>query len=285
MRRIVQEDAAAEVRGDIVGDDVVDDVHLVGEWPQQRNTAAVVVRQVGLDQIGFDADVPRAEAQLVGRLIARNLDAAAGIKRIVVVDAVVMDVAAVAQAEMRDAAAIFARSVAANVVVGDLVVVGAVEDADRAGEAHAAVAGHAIVQDADAIVVVVGRIPKFIGRPADRDRAAVGTLVAVDDVVGDLNVRPVGMDIDAAAGKAARGRDAKAVDLRLEARICTECPRLCDHCDRRSLTHVGDATEATERAAGKLCMPRIPDVLVEGEEAPVDHAAFDVGGRVLTWRH
>ena len=79
---------------DVVDDDVV--IHVVGEVPghQEAQAAAVVVAQVGLDQVGVDTSTGPAPVDGVagfGRQLAGDHDAAAFVVGTVEVDAVVVD--------------------------------------------------------------------------------------------------------------------------------------------------------------------------------------------------
>ncbi len=97
--RIVERNTAAFVRGDVVDDHVVVDVHREVARHQEAQTAAVIVRQVGLDQVVVD--IHRAGALWtvgraiirgrVGRQFASDHDTGAFIVGTVEVDAVVVD--------------------------------------------------------------------------------------------------------------------------------------------------------------------------------------------------
>ena len=94
-------------------------------------------------------------------------------------------------------AAVFGREVAAEIVAGDFVILGAVEESDRACQVRAAIGENAVVGDAQVVVLAVGIRSRQVGR-ADADRA-IGAAVALDHVVGDLQIAGIGVDEDRAA--------------------------------------------------------------------------------------
>ena len=169
---IVEGNTAAFVRGDVVDDHVVVHIHREVARHQEAQTAAIIVSQVGLDQVVVD--IHRAGALRavgcaivggrVGRQFAGDHDAGAFIVGMVEVDAVVVDPAVGAQAEVADRAAVLRREVAAQIVAGDFVAIRAVEQADRAGQVRAAVGEDAVVGDAH-VVVVVDRWDQMLGVP------------------------------------------------------------------------------------------------------------------------
>ena len=196
------------MHGDVVDDHVVVNVHREVAHHQEAQAAAVILSHVGLDQVVVD--IHRAGAlrpaglAIEGTRNSRQLtgddDTGAFIVGMVEVDAVVVDRAVGAQAEVADPAAVFRREVAADIVAGHHVAVGAAKQADRAGQVGAAIGEDAVVGDAQVVVVV--EVGGNIGR-TDTD-GAIRAAVVLNNVVGDLQV--VGARI---------GEDGAALDLEI----------------------------------------------------------------------
>ncbi len=135
---------------------------------------------------------------------------------------VVLDAAAVGQAQVADAATVALAEVAADPVLLDPVGVGARVQRDAAARAAegAAVLGDVVVVDADPVVHRVGVVRPIRssgqGRVADTDAAAVEAGVGGEAVVADVQELVVAVDHDAAA--LARADDGEAVDAR--AAVC-----------------------------------------------------------------
>ena len=268
VRGVVEADAAALVRRDVVDDGVVDDVHRVraarAAGHEEPDAAAVVVGQVGLDLVAVDVDRAGAggEGVRVGRQLAGDHDAAALVVGLVEVDPVVVDLAVRAAAVDADAAAVLHREVAADVVGGDLVVVRAGEDTDPAGEVRAGVVDDPVGGDPDVLVVLVGVRGRQVGR-AEAD-GAVAAAVVLDDVVGDLQVARVGVGEDRTALRGDVGRQPGratrlAVDVPREALLVAAAD--VEAVDRR-LEPAGELPGPTGRGGGVLGGEDVDDLTV-----------------------
>ena len=96
---------------------------------------------------------------------------------------------------------------------------------------------------------------RVVVRLADADAAAEDAAVALEHVVGDLEVPRVRLQLDAADALAVTGRepdavDARGVKLRVAAAVRTRVVRLRDDGDLGALKHRVRRVDAGERAAG-----------------------------------
>ena len=234
--------------------------HVSTVHPLQPDAAAVpALGEVAADGVFGDGHVARAERNRPGdRRLAGDEDAAAVsgaglLEALVEEDTVVVDGAVLAVAEVADAAAVGLAEVAADPVVVDLVVVASGEDrqarasaAGQAGSFDGAVLRDLVVMDLDAHVEpessdLPGGGPcrqrlELEARDTDADAAVEGAGVAVDAVVGDMEVVRPAVDVDAAAGVATR--DADAVDARVGAEEVAVGDRAAVSADRSTRAHV-----------------------------------------------
>src|SRR5215475_9577380 len=216
---VVERDGPAEVGGPVVDDHVVADIDRLGERVGHEDAAAVVTGEVALDQVAIDLHRPGAVAgtggdrgagaRAVGADRHLRLDRYPGarVDGVVVVDLVIVNRAAGAEAPVRDAGPVLDAEVRAEDAPRDVVVVGAVEDPDAAGAGQPAVAHDAVVRHPNVVVVVSVRV-----RLAETDAAGEDATVVLEDVVGDLHVVDLGLQLDPARAIAAPGLKAKAVD-------------------------------------------------------------------------
>src|SRR5262249_45338212 len=203
-------DGPAEIGCPVVDDHVVADVDRLGERVGHEDAAAVVTGEVALDQVAVDLHRAgavaaaggdrgaRARAVGAARQLGPDRGPRARADSVVVVDPVVVDRAAGAQAPVRDAGAVLHPEVRAEDALRNVVVVGAVEDADAAGAGQPAVAEDAVVPDPDVVVVVSVRV-----RLAEADAAGEDATVVLENVVGELHVVDVCLQLDAAGAVAA----------------------------------------------------------------------------------
>src|ERR1700738_2881329 len=185
----------------------------------RAHAAAVVAGLVALDEVGVDHHRARALREPIrpGDVLAPDVDAAAFVLRFIGDDLVVVDDAALAEAEMADAAAVVGGEVAADVVVGDRVIVAAGKDADSAAaRGEAAVHRDAVVIDGQVVIerAAEGIVGADQARLAGADTAGEVALVGEDFAVADRQVCGKAADEDAAAGLGGAG-DGERVDLRL----------------------------------------------------------------------
>ena len=243
-----QRDAAAGPGRHVVVDHVVGDRHRepfgrcrrvccdvrTVDLLQPDAAALPAFGEVAANHVGVDGQAAGAQRQGPGhRRLAADVDAAAVgrgglLEALVEQHRVIYNLAALAEADVADAAAVRRAVVAADPVVVDAVAVGA--GADRHTAARTAVAGRAfdgavpgdrVVVNLDILVVAERRhIALGVGRQAfqlqirnaDPHATVEGAGVAVDAVIGDLQVVRPAVDVDAAAGVAAGHAD--AVDAR-----------------------------------------------------------------------
>src|SRR5262249_12648807 len=226
----------------------------------------------------------RARAGSADRHLRLDRYPGARVDGVVVVDLVIVNRAAGAEAPVRDAGPVLHAEVRAEDAARDVVVVGAVEDPDAAGGGPPAVAHDAVVRHPDVVVVFSVRV-----RLAETDAAGEDATVVLEDVVGDLHVVDLGLQLDPARAVAAPGLKAKAVDagaIECGAVLTTGQGR---HVVRRlGLGDGGDARathDRRERRVGGVWRVRghggVVGRGVLREEAAVDHRAGDVEPRVL----
>ena len=209
--RVIHCNAAAFVRGDVVGDHVVVHVHREVARHQEAQAAAVIVRQVALDQVVVDVNRARAlracGRSVIGERISGQFtgdhDAGAFIIGTVEVDTVVVDAVGngvnlvLLEAEDADTTAIFRREVTADIVVRNFVIVRAVEEADGACQVGAAVGDNPVIGNPQIVVLVIGIRRGQVGR-ADAD-GAIGAAVILDRIIRDLQITSIGIGKDRAA--------------------------------------------------------------------------------------
>ena len=197
-RHVLQPDSAARHGGDVVRDDVVEDVEPIPEVLRQvvdvdavdarrgDPTAVAASGKVALESVGVDRHVsgPVCETGGVTGLDRRADEDTAAVAadlvapvHLVEEDLVALDDSVVGQPEVEHAGAVVAAQVAGDEVVAQHVVVRSLVDRDTASAAHAAVLDDPIVVDPDAEVRLLG------GNVTDRDAAAQVALVGADDVV------------------------------------------------------------------------------------------------------
>src|SRR5262249_54470075 len=211
VRGVIEHDRPTKVGGPVVDDHVVADIDRLGERVGHEDAAAVVTGEVALDQVAIDVHRSGAVAGTGGQGRARaavgtdrhlRLDRYPGarVDGVVVVDLVIVNRAAGAEAPVRDAGPVLHPEVRAENAARDVVVVGAVEDPDTAGAGQPAVAHDAVVPDPDAVVVAAVRVWL-----AEADAAGEDTTVVLEDVVGELHVVDVCLQLDTAGAVAAPG--------------------------------------------------------------------------------
>src|SRR5215510_4151186 len=183
---VVERDGPAEIGCPVVDDHVVADIERLGERVGHKDAAAVVTGEVALDQVAVDLHRSGAVAATGGdraagcgiavgadRQLRLDRDPGARVDGVVVVDPVVVDRAAGAQAPVRDAGAVLHPEVRAEDAPRNVVVVRAVEDADAAGAGQPAVAEDPVVPDPDVVVVVSVRVRLAEADAAGEDAAVV----------------------------------------------------------------------------------------------------------------
>src|SRR5215813_5290971 len=296
VRGVIEHDRPAKVGGPVVHDHVVADIDRLAERVGDEDAAAVITGEVALDQVAIDlhrsgavagtGGQGRAGARAVGTDRHLRLDRYPGarVDGVVVVDLVIVNRAAGAQAQVRDAGPVLHAEVRAEDAACDVVVVGAVEDPDAAGAGQPAVAHDAVVRHPDVVVVAAVRV-----RLAEADAAGEDATVVLEDVVGDLHVVDVCLQLDTAGAVTAAGLKAKAVDAGAVERGAVAAGGRGGHVVRRDGLgdgcDVGATHDRRERRVGDVRRVRghggVVGCGVLREEAAVDLRADDVEPWVL----